>query len=79
MKSSRAVPTYPARFAKEDLLLSGWMRGTEHLADLGAIISERVGKGHVVGFAFRPHFRTQMLASYAPLINAIMRTGQEAT
>jgi hypothetical protein len=79
MKSSRALPTYAARFAREDLLLSGWMRGTEHLADLGAIISERVGKGHVVGFAFRPQFRTQMLASYAPLINAIMRTGQETT
>jgi hypothetical protein len=77
MKSSRAVPTFAARFARDGLLLSGWMRGSEHLADLGAIIRERIGKGHFIGFAFRPHFRTQMLASYPPLINAIMGSGQE--
>jgi hypothetical protein len=59
--------------------VSGWLRGQEHLQGLGAIADVTLGAGRVVAFAFRPHFRTQMLASYAPLINAIMRAGTPPT
>jgi hypothetical protein len=67
-----------ARFGDSPSLLSGWMRGAGLVQNLGAIMETPIGSGCVVGFAFRPHFRTQMLASYAPLINAIMRAGQVA-
>lgn len=69
--------TFAARFASEDLVVSGWMRGENHLQDLGAILDHPLGRGRFVGFAFRPHFRSQMLASYGPLINAIMRASVE--
>jgi hypothetical protein len=51
------------------------MRGDEQLQELGAIAEMSMGQGCVIAFAFRPHFRTQMLASYTPLINAILRAG----
>ncbi len=70
--------SFPAVFDPAKPLLSGWMRGEELLAGLGASLDHQLGSGHVVGFAFRPHFRTQMLASYAPLLNAIMRAGYTA-
>lgn len=66
---------FAAHFAPENPLVSGWLRGPELLKGLAAIADIPLGDGRVVTFAFRPHFRTQMLASYAPLINAIMRAG----
>jgi hypothetical protein len=69
-----SAPTFAARFARDDLVLSGWMHGESYLQDLGAILDHPMDRGRCVGFAFRPHFRSQMLASYAPLVNAIMRS-----
>jgi hypothetical protein len=66
---------FAARFGSDDPLVSGWLRGADLLAGLGAVADHDIGRGRIVSFAFRPHFRTQMLASYAPLINAIMRAG----
>lgn len=66
---------FAARFAPDGPLISGWLRGEDLLAGLGAVADHQVGRGTIVLFAFRPHFRTQMLASYAPLINAIMGAG----
>lgn len=67
--------TSPARFAPDNLLVSGWMHGEEHLRGTSAIIDMTVGRGIFTGFAFRPHFRAQMLASYPMLTNALMRPG----
>jgi hypothetical protein len=67
--------SFAARFGSDDPLVSGWLRGADLLAGLGAVADHDIGRGRLVSFAFRPHFRTQMLASYAPLINAIMRAG----
>lgn len=74
-KSPCAEAPFAASFGQTSTLISGWMRGSELIADLGAVADIPVGAGRVVGFAFSPHFRTQMLASYTPLINAIMRAG----
>lgn len=66
----------PDAFGPAGPLLSGWMRGEDLLTGLGAVLDYALGLGRVVGFAFRPHLRTQILASYAPPINAIVRAGQ---
>ncbi len=66
-------PYLAATYAGENPLLSGWIHGEEHLQGLGAIIELPIGAGAFTGFGFRPHFRTQMLASMPLLTNAIMR------
>jgi hypothetical protein len=65
----------PARYAANNLLLSGWVQGEGHLHGTSAIIDMPVGSGVFTGFGFRPHFRAQLLASYPMLTNALMRSG----
>ena len=62
-----------ARFAREDVVVSGAIRGEDHLAGLHAIVQMNQGEGCFTAFAFRPHFRTQMLASEHVLTNAILQ------
>lgn len=64
-----------ARYASEDLLVSGWIHGEDHLHGLAAVIDFPIGKGRFTGFGFRPHFRCQMPISEPMLTNALMRSG----
>lgn len=68
-------PQSPATFATNTLLLSGWIQGEEHLYGTSAIIESAVGEGLFTAFGFRPVFRTQMLATFPMLTNALMRPG----
>ena len=63
-----------AKFSRNGLLISGMMRGGKHLEDLHAVVQMSTGEGHFTAFAYRPHFRTQMLASEQLLTNAIMQS-----
>lgn len=61
-----------ARFADaNELLLSGWLLGGEKLANKGAIVEVKRGKGRIVMFAFRPQYRGQSVATLPFLFNAI--------
>jgi hypothetical protein len=61
-----------ARFADaKELLLSGWLLGAEKIANKGAIVEVKRGKGLVVMFAFRPQYRGQSIATLPFLFNAI--------
>ncbi len=61
-----------ARFAAaNEVLLSGWLLGGEKLANQGAIVEVKRGKGRVVMFAFRPQYRGQSIATLPFLFNAI--------
>ena len=61
-----------ARFADaKELLLSGWLLGAEKLANKGAIVEVKRGKGRVIMFAFRPQYRGQSIATLPFLFNAI--------
>jgi hypothetical protein len=61
-----------ARFADaKELLLSGWLLGAEKIANKGAIVEVKQGKGRVVMFAFRPQYRGQSIATLPFLFNAI--------
>lgn len=71
--------TSPAWYADQQVLLSGWIHGEEHLHGASAIIDIPVGSGTFTGFGFRPHYRAQMLASYNMLTNALMRPGLQST
>jgi hypothetical protein len=61
-----------ARFAKEDILMSGWALGEEkYIGGKAAVVKVDVGSGEVVLFAFRPQFRGQPRATYKLLFNAL--------
>jgi hypothetical protein len=55
----------------DELLLSGWVNGTEHIAGRGAIAVVRHGRGRVVLFGFKPQYRGQTIASYPLIFNAL--------
>jgi Zinc carboxypeptidase len=62
-----------ARFADaNELLLSGWLLGADKIANKGAIVEVKQGKGRVVMFAFRPQYRGQSVATLPFLFNAIL-------
>jgi hypothetical protein len=62
-----------ARFSDaKELLLSGWLLGGEKMANKGAIVEVKQGKGRVVMFAFRPQYRGQSIATLPFLFNAIL-------
>ncbi|MEM9829275.1 MAG: M14 family zinc carboxypeptidase [Bacteroidota bacterium] len=60
------------RYAKNDLLMSGWALGEEkHIGGKGALMHVKHGQGDVVLFGFRPQFRGQPRGTYKLIFNAI--------
>ncbi|MGH9908431.1 MAG: M14 family metallopeptidase [Pyrinomonadaceae bacterium] len=60
-----------ARYAKENVLRSGWLLGEERLKAQIALAEVQLGKGRVVLFAFRPQHRGQMWATLPFIWNAL--------
>ncbi len=61
-----------ARYATEDLLLSGWALGEKrYIAGQPAAVRVRHGKGDVVLIGFRPQFRAQPRGTFKLLFNAL--------
>ena len=72
--SSRSGPLEPhviARYAKADVLRSGWLRGENRIKDKIALAEISVGKGRIVLFAFRPQHRGQTWGTFPFIWNAI--------
>lgn len=60
-----------ARYAPKDVLRSGWLLGEKYLAGKTAIADVSLGKGRVVLFGFRPHFRGWTAGTFPLLFQAI--------
>jgi len=63
--------TTAVRYASNDLLVSGLLRGGESIAGRSAVVSAPVGSGRVVLLGFRVQHRAQSLATFRLLFNAI--------
>jgi hypothetical protein len=60
-----------ARYAKDDVLRSGWLRGEDKIKDKIALAEVGMGKGRIVLFAFRPQHRGQTWGTFPFIWNAI--------
>ena len=60
-----------ARYAKDNLLLSGWLLGEDKLSGQVALAEVSVGKGRIVLFGFRPQHRGQAWATLPFIWNAL--------
>ena len=58
-------------YAAEDVLMSGWATGTEHIATKSAMARVPHGDGEVIVFGFRPQFRGQPRGTYKLIFNAL--------
>jgi hypothetical protein len=66
---SRGLPV--VQYSSEDLLLSGWINGEEHLADKTALAEFRLEKGRLILIGFRTQFRAQTRGTYKFLFNSL--------
>jgi len=60
-----------ARYAKDNLLRSGWLRGEDKLKDGIALAVYPMGKGRIVLFGFRPQHRGQTWGTFPFMWNAV--------
>jgi hypothetical protein len=60
-----------ARYANQDLLLSGWIEGEKVIAGRSAVVQATVGAGRIVLFGFRVQHRGQSHATFRLLFNAL--------
>jgi len=68
---ARAQVTVIARYAKDNVLRSGWLRGEERVKGRIALAEIGMGKGRIVLFAFRPQHRGQTWGTFPFIWNAI--------
>ena len=60
-----------ARYAKDNVLLSGWLLGEDKLSGQIALAEVSLGKGRIVLFGFRPQHRGQAWATLPFIWNAL--------
>jgi len=71
-KAPRPEVDIVARYASDNLLMSGWANGEKrYIGNKAAMVQVPYGEGNVILFGFRPQFRGQPRATYKLLFNAI--------
>jgi hypothetical protein len=65
-----------ARYAKDDVLQSGWLLGEEKIKDRIALAETQMGKGRIILFGFRPQHRGQTWGTLPLIWNAINLSGR---
>jgi hypothetical protein len=73
----QVIARYPGH--RDDIPLSGYVRGVELLERRAAVVEVQVGKGRVVLIGFRPQHRAQPHRTFKLLFNALFLAGAEKT
>ncbi|HEY2931508.1 MAG TPA: M14 metallopeptidase family protein [Acidobacteriota bacterium] len=60
------------QYPSSGLLASGWLLGSDKLANRYAAVEVKLGKGRVVLFGFRPQYRAQSLGTYPLVFNSLL-------
>lgn len=68
-----------ARYAEQDLLISGWINGASRIAGKPAAVEVALGRGRVVLLGFGAQFRGQPHGTFKWLFNPILESAAEAT
>jgi hypothetical protein len=68
-----------ARYAKDNVLLSGWLLGEDKLSGQIALAEVGVGKGRIGLFGFRPQHRGQAWATLPFIWNALSTAGSNTS
>jgi hypothetical protein len=68
-----------ARYAENDLLMSGWINGGARIAGKPAALDVSVGRGRVVLTGFGVYFRGQPHGTFKFLFNAILESAVDQT
>ncbi len=61
-----------ASYAKENVLLSGWLLGEDVIARKAAVVDLKYKKGHIILIGFRCQNRAQSHGTYKFLLNALL-------
>ena len=69
----RVVARFPSH--RDDIPVSGYVKGADLLERKAAVVDLRVGKGRVILIGFRPQHRAQTLRTFKLLFNALYLPG----
>ena len=75
--ASSATARIVGRYARSNVLLSGWLEGEPVIAGKGALVELKSGQGRAILFAFPPQHRGQSHATFRLFFNAL-HTAQAA-
>lgn len=64
-------PEIIGKYAKDNIVLSGWMLGEEHLKNKAAVLRVSLGRGKVILLGFRVQHRGQTVGTFKLLFNSI--------
>ena len=63
-----SVADYPAK----DILASGWLLGSDSIAQKSALVDSKVGSGHIILFGLRPQYRAQSYQAFKLFFNSLV-------
>jgi hypothetical protein len=66
--------TVVARYPKDAIVASGWLRGEDQMGGRAAVVSIAMHPGHVVLFGVSPQHRAQTHATFSLLFNALYQS-----
>jgi len=75
--TSKQEPVSVARYAENNLLMSGWIFGGKTIQQKSSIIEVPLGKGRILLLGFPIQFRGQPYGTFKILFNSIFYAGSE--
>jgi hypothetical protein len=72
LRDPRATPVDEAAYPEDEILMSGWLLGEEHLARKAAVVDTKWKDGRIILIGIRCQNRAQSHGTYKFLLNALL-------